>query len=261
MKRVWIVWFASVVLSCTVSPLGRQQLKLYPDAQLAQAGLTSFEKMKRELPQAADIRINTYVRCVARAIVAELPTTDAAGWEVVVFEDKSANAFALPGKRIGVDTGLLTVATSQDQLATVVGHEVAHVLAGHANERVSQESLAQAGLGLASRAAGSSPAQRQLVGLLGAGAQIGVLLPFSRSHESEADLIGLDLMARAGFDPRESVTLWRNMGKQGGAAPPEFLSTHPSGTTRIRDLEARLPSAMRLYETARTAGKKPACTR
>jgi len=253
---------ALVFTACATSPLGRSQLKLFPDGQMDQMGLATFDQMKRQIPQSKDRRTTNYVGCVAAAIVAELPPVQARDWQVVVFEDPSANAFALPGRRIGVHTGLLKVATNQDQLAAVIGHEIAHVIAGHANERISQAFATQTGLQLAQVAAGAaSPAQQQLIGLLGAGAQYGIILPYSRTHETEADLVGLDLMAHAGFDPAASVRLWTNMSGQGSQQPPEILSTHPSHGRRIRDLEQRVPAARKLYTAARQAGKKPACSR
>jgi predicted Zn-dependent protease len=181
-------------------------------------------------------------------------------WEVVVFEEESANAFALPGGKIGVHTGLLDVATNQHQLATVLGHEVAHVLAEHGNERVSTQLATQGGLELIQAISGpASPTKNAALAALGLGAQVGVLLPFSRAQESEADTIGLELMARAGFDPRQGPVLWENMSRQGGQ-PPEFLSTHPSGDTRIRSLEAQVPEVMPVYERARSAGRRPSCS-
>jgi predicted Zn-dependent protease len=195
---------------------------------------------------------------VATAITREIQGGSAA-WEVVVFEDKAANAFALPGGKIGVYTGLLQVAKTQDQLAAVIGHEVAHVTARHANERVSTAFAAQAGLNIVDAIYGGTSAGRNAMALLGLGTQVGILMPFGRAQESEADLIGLDNMARAGFDPRESITLWQNMAKAGGGAPPEFLSTHPSHGTRVEDLNKRMPDAMRLYDAARVAGRKPRC--
>ena len=263
MKVTHIVVVAFLLGSCATSPLGRRQLKLVSEAQMTRMGLAAFDKMKTEIPQSTDTRTNQYVRCVAVAIVDELPAGQSnTEWEVIVFEEPSANAFALPGGGIGVHTGLLEVATTQDQLAAVIGHEVAHVLAGHSNERVSHAYATQTGLQLAQVVAGgASPAQRQLIGLLGMGAQYGIILPYSRDHETEADLLGLDMMARAGFDPKESVTLWINMSKSGGQRPPEFLSTHPAPDTRIRALNDRTALATKLYDGARAAGKRPACFR
>jgi predicted Zn-dependent protease len=179
---------------------------------------------------------------------------------VVVFNDKAANAFALPGGKIGVYTGLLQVAQTQDQLAAVIGHEVAHVTAQHANERVSTAFAAEAGLNVVDAIYGGTSSGRNAMALLGLGTQVGVLMPFGRAQESEADLLGLDLMARVGFDPREAVTLWQNMARSGGGAPPEFLSTHPSHATRIEDLQKRMPEALKLYDAARVAGRKPKCS-
>ncbi|MBW2494754.1 MAG: M48 family metallopeptidase, partial [Deltaproteobacteria bacterium] len=131
---------------------------------------------------------------------------------------------------------------------------------GHANERVSAEVAKNSALQVAAVVAdASSPGWGQMVGLLGAGVEVGVMLPFGRKQETEADLVGLDLMAQAGFDPRESIALWQNMSKAGGGQPPEFLSTHPAYGTRMRELEQRMPSAMRLYEDAKAKGIAPRC--
>lgn len=261
MHRPGLILSAAVLAAaCTTSPLGRRQLALFPEAEMSQMGITAYSEMKQQTPIETDARVNAYVRCVANAVTAALGPGQSAQWEVTVFRDDSANAFALPGGKIGVHTGLLQVAANQDQLATVIGHEVAHVLAHHANERVSTNAVAQTGLQAAQILAGAnSPAKQQLFGLLGVGAQVGVLLPFSRAQETEADLLGLDLMARAGFDPRASVPLWQNMAKSGGGRPPEFLSTHPGSETRIVNLQNRIPRTLPLYEQARAAGRTPNC--
>jgi predicted Zn-dependent protease len=245
-----------LLLGCATSPTGRSQLVLMPDSEMTQMGLQAFTNIKQETPVEQDAATNRYVDCVARAITREV----GGSWEVVVFKDDAANAFALPGRKIGVNTGLLKVAKNQDQLATVLGHEVAHVLSQHSNERVSQKFAVEQGLGLINALASPESATGQtLMGLLGVGAQYGILLPYTRVQESEADVLGLDLMAKAGFDPRESVRLWENMSRAGGENPPEFLSTHPSHSTRVRDLNAHMPVALQLQSKARQLGKRPAC--
>jgi predicted Zn-dependent protease len=251
-----------LVIGCAVSPLGRKQLKLLPDSQMNEMGIVAFQDMVANVPQSDDPAVLAYVQCIADAIADQAADeTGVTHWELRVFDDETPNAFALPGGKIGVHTGLLNVAVTANQLAAVIGHEVGHVIARHGNERVSTAMAAQAGLGVAELLArDKSPKDReQLLGLLGLGAQLGVLLPYSRVQEKEADLVGLDLMAAAGFDPRESVDLWYNMMAAGGGAPPEFMSTHPSGETRIRDLEERMVGAMALYEAARAAGQRPDC--
>jgi predicted Zn-dependent protease len=253
---------ASLLLAaCATSPLGRQRLLLFPEGEIAQLGVASFDKMKREMPLARDPVLESRARCVAAAIVAQLDGASARAWEVVVFRDDSPNAFALPGGKIGVNSGLFSVAQNQDQLATVIGHEVAHVVAQHSNERVSTAFAAQSGLELVQAITGApGTEQSQLLALLGLGAQVGILLPYGRDQEREADLIGLDLMAAAGFDPRESIALWQNMARAGGAEPPEFLSTHPSHGTRMQDLAQRMPHALARAEEARRRGARPACS-
>jgi predicted Zn-dependent protease len=247
------------LLACAVSPTGRQQFTLLPAQQLDAMGARSFQELKQTERVENDPRINRYVRCVAGAITAELGGR--LPWEVVVFRNRAASAFALPGGKIGVYTGLLKVAGNQHQLAAVIGHEVGHVLANHANERVSQQFAVQGGLGILGSATGNLDpgTQQNLLRALGLGAQIGILLPFSRAHESEADVIGLDLMARAGFDPRQSLALWENMERAGGGQPPQFLSTHPSQGTRASHLQRNMGRAMQVYEAARRRGKQPRC--
>lgn len=253
--------FAVVLTACETSPLGRRQLQFFPDDQVAEMGVASYQQLKEQQPVDDNPQINSYVSCVALAITEQLDPSDQQDWEVTVFEDESANAFALPGGKIGVHSGLLRVAETPSQLATVIGHEVAHVLAEHSNERLSTAYATNAGLQLIQVLAGERMGQQQeIMALLGLGAQVGIILPFSRTQESEADVLGLELMARAGFNPRESVTLWQNMGAAAGAgAPPEFLSTHPSHGTRIENLQAQIPKAMRYYEQAVAAGRRPKC--
>ena len=262
LRRVLGVCLAGVLLACATSPLGRQQLRLFPDEQMSQMGIAAYDKMKQEVPRSRDERAASYVRCVADAITAEVTGRHASSrWEVTVFEDPTPNAFALPGGKIGVYTGLLKAAVNQDQLAAVLGHEIAHVIADHPNARISAAYATQTGLQLAEVLAGGGAAQQQsqLFGLLGLGAQVGILMPYGRGQESEADILGLQYMARAGFDPRQSIVLWENMEKVSKNQPPEFLSTHPSHATRIGDLNRSMPAAVQLYEQARARGKQPQC--
>ncbi len=258
LRRIYTVLVVAMLIACTTSPLGNPQLQLFPDEQVAQMGASAYQQIKEKTPEADSGEVNSYVRCVADAITDELESDT--GWEVTVFEDEAVNAFALPGGKIGVYTGLLEVAENQAQLAAVIGHEVAHVLAEHGNARMSAALATQAGLTLAQIfAASSGDSRAQLFGILGLGAQYGILMPYGRSQETEADLLGLDLMASAGFDPREAVDLWRNMAQAGGQQPPEFLSTHPSHDTRIQNLTERMPDALELYEQAQAQGETPDC--
>lgn len=253
---------ALLALACATSALGRRQLKIFPESEMESMGTAAFAQLVGSTPASTDAVVNAYVTCVARAVTGALTGADAGrSWEVRVFADDTPNAFALPGGKIGVHTGLLPVTENQDQLAVVIGHEVSHVLAGHANERMSTEFAAQSALGLLQAATDAgNPLHGQVLGALGVGAQVGVLLPYGRAHEREADLLGLDLMARAGFDPRQSILLWRNMAAAGGAEPVEFLSTHPSHDSRIRELSERLVIALPLYEQARASGRRPRCS-
>jgi predicted Zn-dependent protease len=249
-----VLIFATIVAllaACATSPTGRRQLRLVSDAEMSQMGAAAFTQMKQKTPPTKDAKTNSYVQCITRALTAE---TGGGPWELQVFDSKDVNAFALPGGKMGVYTGLLKVAQTQDQLAAVIGHEIAHVVAGHSASRVSNEMAAQLGIGILSQSTGIGPEA------IGMGANLLLLLPFSRGDESEADILGMNYMARAGFDPRQAAELWRNMARAGGGGPPQFMSTHPSHETRIRDLNNHLQQALPLYEQARAAGKRPQCS-
>ncbi|MCC5811731.1 MAG: M48 family metallopeptidase [Ectothiorhodospiraceae bacterium] len=253
--------FVLILAACSTSPTGRTQLTVFPSGEINRMGLAAYEEMQQQTPATRDQAKRDYVQCITDALIAELDRRERRmDWEMTVFEDDAVNAFALPGGKMGVYTGLLDVAENQHQLAAVIGHEIGHVLADHGNERMSTAFATTAGLQVVQVIGGEpSPQRDQVMGLLGLGAQFGIILPFSRTQEREADIIGLDLMAKAGFDPRESVKLWQNMSAASGEQPPEFLSTHPSHNTRMRDLQDRMPRAMEYYENARREGKRPDC--
>lgn len=238
-----------VLTACATSPLGRNQIMLVSNDQISEMGVASYRDIQSKTPASSNARNSAYVRCVANAI-----TREAGGeWEVTLFAGKQVNAFALPGGKIGVYEGLLGVAKNQAQLSAVIGHEVAHVQASHSAERVSEAMLTQGVSQVAGAYSGYDPRVFQLAG------NVFFNMPHSRKQESEADLIGLDLMANAGFDPAQAVELWQNMAQLGGSKPPELLSTHPADGTRIAQLTERQAVSRPLYDAARAAGKKPAC--
>lgn len=263
-RLVLSVILGTALTACATSPTGRSQLQFFPEEQMAQMGATAFQQLEEQRPTVKDPALVNYVSCVADDVTDAL-TGEYAGseWDVQVFKDETANAFALPGGKIGVHTGMLDVADTPAQLATVLAHEVGHVVAQHGNERMSTAFATQAGLQVVQAIAGSAGGEKQqmAMALLGLGAQVGVLLPFSRIQESEADQIGLDLMARAGYDPRAAVELWQNMAEQGGAKPPEFLSTHPANASRIEHLREHMDEALATYRQARQQGRMPDCKR
>ncbi|MBS8240906.1 M48 family peptidase [Marinobacter lipolyticus] len=244
---------------CQESPTGRNRLALVPNVVMTDMGEQSFEQMKQQIPVITRPDINRLVQCITGELVATLEEAPVNGvslpdsWEVVVFDNPSPNAFALPGGKIGVHSGLLRVADNPAQLAAVIGHEIAHVLADHGNERLTQQLGLKAGMLLIGLFTESEIAEDQIQQALGLGAQLGITLPFSRAHEEEADLLGLSLMARAGFEPGESVRLWQNMAQASGNQPLEFLSTHPSHDTRIESLRQQMSAASTLYEAAEPA--------
>ncbi|PKF50428.1 M48 family metallopeptidase [Enterovibrio nigricans] len=246
-KLTAVTALITVLIGCSTSPTGRNQFIMVSGSEMATLGSQSFSELKKEEKISHDKRTNTYVQCVTNALLKVTPPQpDFESWEVVVFDSDQVNAFALPGGKIGVYTGLLNVAKTPDQLAAVVGHEIGHVMANHGGERVSSSVAANGALQIANIALGASGTANRdaIMAGLGLGVNVGVLLPFSRTHESESDLIGLQLMSDAEFNPEQSVELWKNMAKASEGAPPEFFSSHPSHSTRIADLQAainRLP--------------------
>ncbi len=266
-RSMWTLLSAAIVgllAGCETNPYtGRQQLLMTSVADEMQMGVQAYAQIKNDpkMPLSQDPRELDPVNRVAARIVEAAKRSKYAEmaqqfqWEVsVIKDDKTANAFALPGGKMAVYTGLFPIAKTEAGLAAVMGHEVVHALARHGAERLSQGQAtnivlqgAQIGLG----ASGTSPLISQAaMAAFGAGAQVGVLLPFSRKHESEADYIGLLLAADAGYDPRESVHLWERMQQlsAGGGAAAEFLSTHPGHDTRIQQLHQWMPEAMALYQ-------------
>jgi predicted Zn-dependent protease len=257
-KFATVLATAFALTACVTSPTGRKQLILLPDSQVDQMGLQAFETIKRDKPVSNNTRLNQIAQCIAGNIT---QSTTGGRWEVVVFEDDSFNAFALPGNKIGVYSGLFKLVGNQDQLAAVIGHEIGHVLAKHSAERASQELAVSSGMSMVQAMSNpQSPLGQAAFGMLGIGAEYGVLMPYGRTQESEADIIGVDLMAKAGFDPRQSINLWQRMGQaMQGQQTVEFMSTHPSHATRIRDLEQHMPQAMGLFQQAQAAGRRPQC--
>jgi predicted Zn-dependent protease len=235
---------ALFLAACEAAPItGRNQLILLPESQDAEMGLQAYQQIKDERKVSNDPALNRRIREVGSRIARISPHPDW-DWEFTLFDDDTPNAFALPGGKVGVHTGLFKVAKNDDQLATVMGHEVAHAIARHGAERVSQGMAAQFG----GAAVGVATGNQAYVAGYSALAQLG-LLGYSRTQESEADHIGLIYMAEAGYDPRAAVALWENMAalSQGGR-PPEFLSTHPSEGNRIERLQQLMPEALEIYQ-------------
>ena len=266
--RLAVVLVMSVALAslvgCETNPYtGRSQLLMSSVSQEMQMGAQAYDQVKSDpkmRPSQDPREIEPVERVAARIVEAAKRSKYAEmanqfQWEVTVIkDDKTPNAFALPGGKMAVYTGIFPMAKTEAGLAAVMGHEVVHALARHGAERMSQGQLTNAGLQVIGTAAGAAGGGGMLgqaaMAALGVGAKVGVLLPFSRKHESEADYIGILLAADAGYDPREAVALWERMGQMsGGGAPSEFMSTHPSHETRIDQLKKWMPEAMAIYQT------------
>ena len=248
--------------SCQTVPVtGRQQLSFVPSSTILPMSFNSYtdfvskHKVIENTPQAQAVkRVGTRIQHAGERYMSERNMLDRLNgyqWEFNLVEDKQINAWCMPGGKVVVYSGILPVTGDETGLAVVMGHEIGHAIANHGGERMSQDLLAQMGGMALSEALSTRPQETQklFMGAYGLGSQIGVLLPYSRIQESEADHLGLIFMAMAGYDPQHSVEFWQRMAsKQQGAAPPEFLSTHPADRTRIRDIERLIPEAMTYYK-------------
>jgi len=243
---------ALLMTGCTTVPVtGRRQFNVMPEGQEMQLGLTEFEKMKKDVPISKDPRLNAMVQRVGERVAkAAGPDMPNAQWEFVVFESKEANAFCLPGGKVGIYTGILPITKDDAGLATVMGHEVAHAVARHGGERISTALGIQAlGLGVATASRNSKYAALINQGY-GMGSQLAVALPHSRMNESEADEIGLQYMARAGYNPAAAVEFWQRFGDYNRAKGGDtvwFLRTHPTDQQRVENLRRLLPKAQSVY--------------
>lgn len=240
----------SILANCETAPVtGRGQLILLPEQEAQEMGLQAYRQILEKSTVSGREDYTRRVETVGRRIAAISGAPDLA-WEFTVIEDETPNAFALPGGKVGVHTGLFKVADNDDQLAAVMAHEVAHAIARHGAERVSQQMLVKGGL----QGVGMATGDGSVVSLAAQAATLGIILPYSRTQEAEADHIGIIYMAKAGYDPRQAIQLWRNMDALGGDRPPEFLSTHPSPGSRIDRLQALMPEAMAVYDQTNSRG-------
>jgi predicted Zn-dependent protease len=248
-----LTWgLAFLAAGCATAPYtGRRQLLLTSEGRETSMGLQAFSEAKRRLPLCPDPELNEMVQRVGGRLAAAANRPDYR-WEFVVFKnDKEANAFCLPGGKVGIFTGLLKYTGDEAGLAAVMAHEAAHAIARHTGERMSQSMLAQVGgLGLGLGLGGVNPAAGQAIMQgYGLGTQMGILLPYSRSQEQEADRIGMILLAKAGYDPAAALDFWkRMMAKERGSNLPQFLSTHPRDDQRLKEMAAFLPEAQKYYQ-------------
>lgn len=238
----------TAVAACETVPVtGRSQFNVVDADTETKLGEQAWAEIKAKSKISKDPQANAMVQRVAQRVAAASGLKE--NWEFLVIEDKQINAFALPGGKIAVYTGILPVTQDDNGLATVLSHEVGHVMAHHAAERISQGQLIEAGTGIASiilgGATGADP--NSVASVLGAGAAVGLELPFSRQQELEADRIGLTLMARAGYDPRTALAFWQRMAQASKGAPPEFLSDHPADERRIAQIQQLMPEALAQY--------------
>ena len=251
-----------LIVGCATVPVtGRKSLNILPDSELLSMSLQEYKDVLKKSKLSNDPAEVQMVKRVGKRIASatEQFFTEKGmkseiknyKWEFSLIEDdKVANAWCMPGGKVAVYTGILPITQDATGLAVVMGHEISHAIAKHGNERMSQGLLAQLGAAGLSAALSTNPGATSQIFMAayGVGANVGVLLPYSRIQESEADHIGLILMAKAGYDPREAIPFWKRMNEKGGNRPPEFLSTHPAPETRIKDIEAKIPEAMKYYK-------------
>lgn len=262
MKMMSIIAVIAIVLySCSTVPItGRKQLNLIPDNEMLSMSFREYDQFLKENKLSHNQQEVNTVKTVGNKLAyavekyfnekGQSGQLDGYKWEFHLVQNKEANAWCMPGGKVVVYTGILPITKTPAGLAVVLGHEIAHAVAKHGNERMSQALVAQLGGVALSEALKNKPAQTRNIWLAayGIGSKVGVLLPYSRVQESEADHLGLIFMAIAGYDPHEALTFWQRMEKeQGGSSIPEFLSTHPSNQTRIEDIKKEIPEAMRYY--------------
>lgn len=254
--------FSAFLIQCSTVPLtGRKQLSLIPGSTMLSMSYQQYDEFLKTHPKSTNQSQVNMVRNVGSRIQRGVEqyfaqnglSKDLAGykWEFNLVESPDVNAWCMPGGKVVVYSGILPITQDESGLAVVMGHEIAHAVAEHGNERMSQGLVTQLGGIALSEAIKTKPQQTQALYMtaFGLGAQVGVLLPFSRTHESEADRLGLIFMAMAGYDPNTAVSFWERMAQQKkGGAPPEFLSTHPSDATRINKIKQALPEAMKYYK-------------
>ena len=232
------------------------------DAEMEAEAAREFARLKASAPLITDRETIDYISCVANAVVSVLePPFSEYNWEMAILETDQINAFVMPGGKIVIYEGILKAAQNQDQLAAVIGHEIAHVTAEHTKSKLLQGKGAMIGIQVAAVLLGGGNYGTQYTAqeMLSQGAMYGILLPYKRSQETEADVIGLEYMARAGFDPRAAVPLWQNMSAEAGEARAEFSSTHPSGEKRIDSLVSEWVKVLPLYNQAVQEGRAPNC--
>jgi len=227
------------------------------DASLNKMGIQAYQQVlsKESAKLNTDPKLTSIVRDIGQRI-AVVSGEKKFKWEFNVIEDKQNNAFALPGGKVAIYSGIAKTAQNSHALAAVMGHEVAHATARHGGERMSQGVVAQIGMAAASIGLSNNKNAGLIMGALGVGTQVGVMLPFSRKHESEADRIGMIYMAKAGYDPREAVGFWQRMNAAGGGRQPEFMSTHPAPTQRARTL-AKLAASPEIQQYYAASQKQP----
>lgn len=236
--------------SCvTIPETGQRTLLLTSEAQEKSLGAEGYQEVLKKETISKDMRLNLILQRVGKRISRQANKPDY-NWEFTLIESDQQNAWCMPGGKVAFYTGILPALQNEAGMAAVMGHEVAHATLRHSGQRISQQQALGIGMSIASLSFANSDNQDLLMGLLGAGATVGILLPYSRSHETEADTVGIKYMAQAGYDPREAVSFWKRFGQTGGQAPPQFLSTHPSGSSRINNLQKLLPEALRLYSQA-----------
>jgi predicted Zn-dependent protease len=248
------------LIGCSIVPLtGRRQVNLFPESEMVTMGLTSYKTFMNENPPSKDLRNSAVVKeignNIARAVTKYFTDNNLQDrlqgyqWEFNLVDQDVANAWCMPGGKVVVYKGILPITQDNNGLAVVMSHEIAHAVARHGNERMSQQLMVQFGGMALSEALSQKPQETQdlFMTAYGAGSQLGVMLPYSRDHELEADKLGLIFMAMAGYNPESAVPFWERMEASGGAKPPEFLSTHPSDATRINKIKAALPEAMKYY--------------
>ena len=256
-------FFILILTACATVPMtGRKQMNLMPESEMAAMGFQQYGEFMDTTTVSTNRQATNDIKEVGSKIsgtvekymreIGQEKKLEHYEWEFNLVADKTPNAWAMPGGKIVFYEGILPLTQDKNGIAVVMGHEIAHAIARHGNERFSQAIMTQLGGMALAKAIEEKPEETKALFMLafGIGSQVGVMLPYSRLHEKEADKLGLNFMAMAGYNPNTAISFWERMSKSGGARPPEWLSTHPLDETRIAEMKKNLPEAMKYYEAS-----------
>jgi len=252
-----ILFMILLIIHCSTSPSGRRRIVYgVTDTEINLMGIKVFNDLKSKAPIESNQKINNYILCVTNSILKFIDTENK-GWEIVVLKDANPNAFAVPGGKMIINSGILKITNTDDELATVLGHEIGHIMAEHSKESMSHIDLMEKAMEIVNNVTDDNEIVQEI---MNQGAKYLIVLPFSRLHELEADELGMVYMSKAGFDPRESIQFWKKFALISKSQSSRLFSTHPSDESRIKNLENKMDKAIKIYNESKLKGINPSCS-